>query len=85
MGQDNQAGWEWQQMLDERRQDQEVTRALTIDEHLLQAQAKPSRIKVKRDSRYLAQQAQGLFIRRSSQGSMNPTDHQLDKIFRGEL
>lgn len=85
MGQDNQSNWEWQQMLDDRRQVEEVAHALTIHEHLIQAQAKPSRIKVKRDSSYLAQQAQGLFIRKPSQHFVNPTDHQLDKLFRGEL
>lgn len=68
--QQQQSGWEWQQML---------------NEHLLDAKAKPSRIKIRRDSSYLAEQAQGLFVRKPSQGSMNPTDHQLDKIFRGEL
>lgn len=66
----SQYGWKWQQML---------------NEHLLAAKDKPARIRVKRDSSYLAEQAQGLFVRKPSQGSMNPTDHQLDKIFRGEL
>lgn len=85
MGQDNQAGWEWQQMLDERRQVEEETRALNIHEHLANAKAKPSRIRVKRDRGYLAEQAQGLFVHKPSQMLMNPTDHQLDKLFRGEL
>lgn len=67
-----------QKMLNERR-------AIEIHGHLVNAKAKPSRIKIKRDSSYLAEQAQGLFVRKPSQGSMNPTDHQLDKIFRGEL
>lgn len=88
MGQDNQSGWEWQQMLlDERRwiEDKAVKHAITIDEHLIDAAAKPSRIRVKRDSSYLAQQAQGLFAHKSNRFFVNPTDHQLDKIFRGEL
>lgn len=83
--QQDQAGWEWQQMLDERSQEEDVKRILTIDEHLLSAAAKPARIRVKRDGSYLAQQAQGLFIRKPSQHFVNPTDHQLDKLFRGEL
>lgn len=66
----NQSVLKWQQML---------------NDHLVNAKAKSSRIRVKRDSSYLAEQAQGLFVRKPSQGSMNPTDHQLDKIFRGEL
>lgn len=86
MGQNNQANWEWQQMLDEQRQvEEEATLSIDIGKHLLMAAAKPSRIRVKRDRGYLAEQAQGLFIRKAGQGSMNPTDHQLDKIFRGEL
>lgn len=87
MGQDNQANWEWQQMLNERRwiEDEEAKRAITYDEHLIDAAAKPARIRVKRDGSYLAQQAQGLFIRKPSQHFVNPTDHQLDKLFRGEL
>ena len=60
-------------------------RAIEIHRHLLDAKAKPSRIRVKRDSGYLAEQAQGSFIRKPSQMLMNPTDHQLDKLFRGEL
>lgn len=67
-----------QKMLNERR-------AIEIRGHLLNAKAKSARIRVKRDSSYLAEQAQGLFVRKPSQGSMNPTDYQLDKIFRGEL
>lgn len=66
----NQSVLKWQQML---------------NDHLVNAKAKPSRIKIKRDSSYLAEQARGLFVRKPSQGSMNPTDYQLDKIFRGEL
>lgn len=89
MGQDNQANWEWQQMLDERRQveDEIAPHCLVvdIDDHLINAAAKPARIRVKRDGSYLAQQAQGLFIRKPSQHFVNPTDHQLDKLFRGEL
>ena len=87
MDQDNNAGWEWSQMLDERRwvEDEEAKGAITYDEHLIDAAAKTSRIRVKRDSSYLAQQAQGLFIRKPNQMLMNPTDHQLDKLFRGEL
>ena len=84
----NQSGWEQLQMLHERQQiedDSLLTMVVTVNDHLLQAQNKPSRIRVKRDSSYLAQQAQGLFRRNSHKPLVNPTDYQLDKIFRGEL
>ena len=56
-----------------------------IKAHLASAESKPPRRIKKRDTSYLSQQAQGLFVNKSSQIFINPTDHQLDKIFQGEL
>lgn len=56
-----------------------------IKVHLASAESKTPRSIKKRDSSYLSQQAQGLFINKPSQIFVNPTDHQLDKIFSGKL
>lgn len=56
-----------------------------IKAHLQSAESKPPRRIKKRDGDYLSQQARGLFAYKPGQIFLNPTDHQLDKIFDGEL
>ena len=56
-----------------------------IKAHLNKAKSKPLRRLRRRDSSYLIEQCQGLFKNKPGQIFINPTDHQLDKIFNGEL
>ena len=56
-----------------------------ISIHLNKAKSKPLRRLRRRDSSYLIEQCQGLFKNKPGQIFINPTDHQLDKIFNGEL